>query len=167
MFAGRQALLESSFSLAFPRRCSQRCFTQFRLCSAYQAQSSSLQLQLQLSPRSAPRTAHPFTSFARANPSLPNSSSALVATSTPHTSLIRHLVAFTDSSTSTTYLISTGEDKLLVVSSLPTLETLSTRELVKRANALSITAEGEIVVGDKFGDVYTFVASLSSPRSLS
>ncbi|GAA5982413.1 hypothetical protein JCM5350_000401 [Sporobolomyces pararoseus] len=86
------------------------------------------------------------------------STSTLVSTATPHTSLIRSLCCFTEqtNSTSTRYLISTGEDKQLIVSKLPSLELVSQRELVKRANALQVTEQGEIVVGDKFGDVYTF-----------
>lgn len=63
------------------------------------------------------------------------------------------LVAYTEGDK--TYLISTGEDKHLHVSQLPSLELLSSRELVKRANALSVTSDGVIVVGDKFGDVYS------------
>ncbi|GAA6061127.1 hypothetical protein JCM10212_001727 [Sporobolomyces blumeae] len=88
---------------------------------------------------------------------------AQVATSKPHKALVRSLATFTDPATSTSFLVSTGEDKLLVVSSLPSLETLSTRELPKRANAIDVTPQGEIVVGDKFGDVYIF--PLHAPTS--
>jgi tRNA (guanine-N(7)-)-methyltransferase subunit TRM82 len=56
-----------------------------------------------------------------------------------------------------TYLVSTGEDKHLHVSILPSLELESSRELVKRANALELTHDGTIIVGDKFGDVYSYV----------
>ena len=79
----------------------------------------------------------------------------MVATSAPHTALIRLLVIHRDDSTGVEHLIATGEDKLLTVSTLPSLTLLSTRELIKRANALSVTEDGTIVVGDKFGDVYT------------
>ncbi|GAA6015557.1 hypothetical protein JCM11491_007155 [Sporobolomyces phaffii] len=79
-----------------------------------------------------------------------------VSTATPHSALIRLVATYTDPTTRERFVVSTGEDKQLVVSTLPGLEQKSTRELVKRANALAVTAEGEIVVGDKFGDVYTF-----------
>ncbi|SCZ87756.1 BZ3500_MvSof-1268-A1-R1_Chr2-3g05224 [Microbotryum saponariae] len=36
------------------------------------------------------------------------------------------------------------------------LELRSSRELVKRANAMQVTEKAEIVVGDKFGDVYVY-----------
>lgn len=81
----------------------------------------------------------------------------LLSTSTAHTALIRLLLVHTVEARS--YLISTGEDKQLVVSSLPDLVEISKRELVKRANDLATTGEGEIVVGDKFGDVYSSVLS--------
>ncbi|GAA5895873.1 Trm82p [Sporobolomyces salmoneus] len=84
------------------------------------------------------------------------SNSTQVSTSTPHKSLIRSLATFTDLASSSQYLISTGEDKQLIVSKLPSLELVSQRELIKRANALEVTKTGEIIVGDKFGDVYTF-----------
>lgn len=54
-------------------------------------------------------------------------------------------------------MISTGEDKQLQVSRLPQLELVNSRPLPKRANALEVTQKGEIVVGDKFGDVYMCV----------
>lgn len=82
------------------------------------------------------------------------SSPASLATSSPHTGYIRQLASHTDSTTGVSYLVSTGEDKLLVVSALPSLEVLSSRTLIKRANALDMTEKGEILVGDKFGDVY-------------
>lgn len=69
--------------------------------------------------------------------------------------MIKLTAIYTDTKTNQQYLIATGEDKLLTVSSLPDLTLLSKRELVKRANALEMTADGVIVVGDKFGDVYT------------
>lgn len=77
----------------------------------------------------------------------------LVSTSTNHKQLVRILASYNDGQA--TYLVSTGEDKLLQVSSLPSLELRSSRELVKRANALTVTEDGTIIVGDKFGDVYT------------
>ncbi|KAL8280131.1 hypothetical protein RQP46_007461 [Phenoliferia psychrophenolica] len=73
------------------------------------------------------------------------------ATSTPHSALIRILAFHAPN-----YLISTGEDKKLVVSTLPGLEVLSSRELNKRANGVAVTPEGTILVGDKFGDVYSY-----------
>ncbi|KAI5477966.1 tRNA (guanine-N7-)-methyltransferase subunit Trm82 [Pseudohyphozyma bogoriensis] len=78
--------------------------------------------------------------------------STLVASSTSHTGLIRILAVTKDSK----HLVSTGEDKLLVVSELPSLKELSKRELIKRANAVALTDKDEIVIGDKFGDVYTY-----------
>jgi hypothetical protein len=66
---------------------------------------------------------------------------------------VRLLASYVDGET--TYVISTGEDKLLQVSSLPSLQLINSRELVKRANALTVTEQGTIIVGDKFGDVYT------------
>lgn len=72
------------------------------------------------------------------------------STSTPHSALIR-LLAFH----APNFLISTGEDKKLVVSTLPGLETVSSRELNKRANSVAVTPDGTILVGDKFGDVYS------------
>ncbi|BGP41173.1 tRNA (guanine-N(7)-)-methyltransferase non-catalytic subunit trm82 [Rhodotorula kratochvilovae] len=81
---------------------------------------------------------------------------ALIARASHHKALVRLIAPFVDEVTGKRYLISTGEDKLLLVSALPSLEVLSTRELPKRANALDVTATGEIVVGDKFGDVYIF-----------
>lgn len=83
------------------------------------------------------------------------------STATPHSALIR-LVAFHPPH----YLVSTGEDKLLVVSTLPSLATVSSRELNKRANALVVDGNGTILVGDKFGDVYTCAPRLP-PFSLS
>ncbi|GAA5948960.1 hypothetical protein JCM3765_003968 [Sporobolomyces pararoseus] len=91
------------------------------------------------------------------------STSTLISSSTPHSSLIRSLACFTEPTSSNRYLISTGEDKQLIVSKLPSLEIVSQRELVKRANALQVTQQGEIVVGDKFGDVYTFPLHPPSP----
>jgi hypothetical protein len=45
---------------------------------------------------------------------------------------------------------------MLIVWSLPSLTILSKRELVKRANAIAIKEDSaEIVVADKFGDIYT------------
>ncbi|KAM0754362.1 hypothetical protein T439DRAFT_321406 [Meredithblackwellia eburnea MCA 4105] len=83
---------------------------------------------------------------------LQSSSSSSVATSaTPHTGMIR-LFAFHEPN----FLLSTGEDKLLIASTLPGMETVSKRELVKRANALVVTREGEVIVGDKFGDVFKY-----------
>ncbi|GAA5935205.1 hypothetical protein JCM1841_006444 [Sporobolomyces salmonicolor] len=82
--------------------------------------------------------------------------SALHATATPHKSFVRLLATYFDPASEKSYLISTGEDKHLVVSLLPSLELQSSRELPKRANALDVTEDGEIVVGDKFGDVYIF-----------
>ncbi|GAA5893511.1 hypothetical protein JCM5296_007476 [Sporobolomyces johnsonii] len=82
--------------------------------------------------------------------------SALHATATPHKALVRLLATYSDPASDKSYLISTGEDKHLVVSLLPSLELQSSRELPKRANALDVTEDGEIVVGDKFGDVYIF-----------
>ncbi|BGP25625.1 tRNA guanine-N7-methyltransferase subunit TRM82 [Rhodotorula toruloides] len=81
---------------------------------------------------------------------------APIASSSNHKALVRLLATFTDDATKKAYLISTGEDKLLEVSSLPDLQLLSSRDLPKRANALEVTATGDIVVGDKFGDVYIF-----------
>lgn len=83
-----------------------------------------------------------------------NSTNTQTGTSTTHSALIRSLATFTDKTSSISYIVSTGEDKQLVVSSLPTLEQVSKRELLKRANALDVTDEGEIIIGDKFGDVY-------------
>ncbi|GAA5832610.1 hypothetical protein JCM11251_001386 [Rhodosporidiobolus azoricus] len=80
----------------------------------------------------------------------------ITSTSTSHKSLIRLLALAVDPETNQTLLVSTGEDKLLVVSSLPDLKVVSSRELLKRANALDVTEKGEIVVGDKFGDVYLY-----------
>ena len=77
----------------------------------------------------------------------------LISTSSNHTALVRLLATYTEDDK--TFLISTGEDKFLHVSQLPSLELSSSRELVKRANALSVTDDGTIVVGDKFGDVYS------------
>lgn len=54
-----------------------------------------------------------------------------------------------------TYLIWFGEDKILHVLDLDTMEMLRDRELVKRACALCVE-DDLIVVGDKFGDVYTY-----------
>ncbi|BGO92487.1 tRNA (guanine-N(7)-)-methyltransferase non-catalytic subunit trm82 [Rhodotorula toruloides] len=81
---------------------------------------------------------------------------APIASTTNHKGLIRLLATFTDDVAKKAYLVSTGEDKLLQVSSLPDLQLLSSRDLPKRANALEVTASGDIVVGDKFGDVYIF-----------
>lgn len=73
-------------------------------------------------------------------------------------------------------VITTGEDKLLKVWDLPTLELRSSRsvfrhtgrlarahgrrrELVKRAAALALSPDGKrVVIADKFGDVYESVA---------
>lgn len=77
--------------------------------------------------------------------------------------MIKLTAIYTDAKTNQQYFIATGEDKLLTVSSLPDLTLLSKRELVKRANALEMTADGVIVVGDKFGDVYTWVVFTSFP----
>ncbi|GAA6036798.1 hypothetical protein JCM8097_003484 [Rhodosporidiobolus ruineniae] len=90
---------------------------------------------------------------------------APVATnSTAHKALIRLLAVYTPAGEGKeSVLVSTGEDKLLVVSSLPDLKTLSARELPKRANALEITQDGEIVVGDKFGDVYLYPLDYTPP----
>lgn len=82
---------------------------------------------------------------------------APIASATNHKALIRLLATFTDDVAKKAYLVSTGEDKLLQVSSLPDLQLLSSRDLPKRANALEVTASGDIVVGDKFGDVYMCV----------
>ncbi|GAA5926701.1 Trm82p [Sporobolomyces koalae] len=82
--------------------------------------------------------------------------STRVATATPHTALVRSLATYHDTATATSFVVSTGEDKQLIVSKLPSLEFVSKREIMKRANTLDVTANGEIVVGDKFGDVYTF-----------
>lgn len=93
-----------------------------------------------------------------------SSTTATTSTSsTPHTGLIRLLSSYLDPSTNKLFLISSGEDKLLIVSSLPDLTVLSKRELVKRANALAVTQDGTIVIGDKFGDVYTLVFLTFSP----
>ncbi|GAA5877643.1 hypothetical protein JCM3774_005369 [Rhodotorula dairenensis] len=81
---------------------------------------------------------------------------APIASASHHAALVRFLCTYTDPATSSSYLISTGEDKQLQVAQLPTLDLLSSRPLPKRANALDITPTGEIVVGDKFGDVYIF-----------
>ncbi|GAA5839311.1 hypothetical protein JCM9279_005901 [Rhodotorula babjevae] len=81
---------------------------------------------------------------------------ALVATKTHHNALVRLIAPYVDPATGTAYLVSTGEDKQLVVSSLPSLDHVSSRELPKRANALDVAPNGDIVVGDKFGDVYIF-----------
>ncbi|GAA5849033.1 hypothetical protein JCM8547_006417 [Rhodosporidiobolus lusitaniae] len=87
---------------------------------------------------------------------------APVATSTTaHKALVRLLATYEAEGKS--YLVSTGEDKLLVVSSLPGLEKLSERELSKRANALEVTEGGEIVAGDKFGDVYIYPLHYTPP----
>ncbi|KAK4705033.1 tRNA (guanine-N(7)-)-methyltransferase subunit TRM82, partial [Phenoliferia sp. Uapishka_3] len=82
----------------------------------------------------------------------------LISTSTPHSALIR-LLAFHPPN----YLISTGEDKKLVVSTLPGLEVVSSRELNKRANGIDVTPEGTILVGDKFGDVFTYPLLVPAP----
>ncbi|GAA6010797.1 hypothetical protein JCM10207_005847 [Rhodosporidiobolus poonsookiae] len=87
----------------------------------------------------------------------------LSSSSTAHKALIRFLAPYTDPATGDRFLVSTGEDKLLVVSSLPSLEVVSTREIAKRANALDVTHKGEIVVGDKFGDVYIYPLSYTPP----
>ncbi|GAA6053415.1 hypothetical protein JCM3770_002317 [Rhodotorula araucariae] len=81
---------------------------------------------------------------------------ALIARASHHKALVRLIAPFVDDKTGKRYLVSTGEDKLLLVSALPSLEVLSSRDLPKRANALDVTATGDIVVGDKFGDVYIF-----------
>ncbi|KPV74533.1 uncharacterized protein RHOBADRAFT_54339 [Rhodotorula graminis WP1] len=81
---------------------------------------------------------------------------ALVATKAHHTALVRLITPCVDPATGTAYLVSTGEDKQLVVSTLPSLDLVSSRELPKRANALDIAPNGDVVVGDKFGDVYIF-----------
>ncbi|BGP17432.1 hypothetical protein JCM10213_003285 [Rhodosporidiobolus nylandii] len=86
----------------------------------------------------------------------------LSSNSTAHTALVRLLAPFVDQD-GKEYLVSTGEDKKLVVFALPTLEVLSTRELVKRANALQITQDGTVVVGDKFGDVYLYPLHYTAP----
>ncbi|GAA5984593.1 hypothetical protein JCM11641_006561 [Rhodosporidiobolus odoratus] len=88
---------------------------------------------------------------------------APISTATPHTALIRLVATYKDDQTNSNYLISTGEDKQLVVSSLPSLEVVNKRELSKRANALDVTEKGEIVVGDKFGDVYIFPLQYTPP----
>ena len=82
-----------------------------------------------------------------------DSTGKVVAQSAHHKQLVRLLSSYKDGDT--TYLISTGEDKLLQVSTVPSLELKSSRELIKRANGLIVTDDGTIVVGDKFGDVYT------------
>lgn len=65
------------------------------------------------------------------------------------------------------FIISTGEDKLLIVYELSQkLVKLSTRTLNKRANALKLTNNQHIVIGDKFGDVFKLVLSLSRALSL-
>ncbi|GAA5890135.1 hypothetical protein JCM6882_009238 [Rhodosporidiobolus microsporus] len=100
---------------------------------------------------------HLVTASNTALASFDAATNAPVATSTnAHKSLIRLLATVVDPATGKTLLVSTGEDKLLVVSSLPDLAVVSSRELLKRANALDVTAKGEIVVGDKFGDVYIY-----------
>ncbi|GAA5987181.1 hypothetical protein JCM10908_001848 [Rhodotorula pacifica] len=81
---------------------------------------------------------------------------APISTATHHAALVRFLCTYSDPASSDVYLISTAEDKRLQVSRLPNLELLSSRPLLKRANALDVTSGGEIVVGDKFGDVYIF-----------
>ncbi|KAM0786589.1 hypothetical protein ACM66B_002044 [Microbotryomycetes sp. NB124-2] len=54
----------------------------------------------------------------------------------------------------TTYLIATGEDRILHVMSMPELKTISRTSLNKRPTAMCLTAEGDVVIADKFGDVY-------------
>ncbi|ORY51213.1 hypothetical protein BCR35DRAFT_356084 [Leucosporidium creatinivorum] len=93
--------------------------------------------------------------------SLYNSSGHLVSSSSNHTALVRLLATYTEGEN--TYLISTGEDKHLHVSILPSLELESSRELVKRANALQLTHDGTIIVGDKFGDVYSYPLHAPAP----
>lgn len=82
------------------------------------------------------------------------SSNAPIGQASHHTELVRFMCTYTDPATGASYLISTGEDKQLLVCKLPNLELQSKRAVSKRANALDVTASGEIVVGDKFGDVY-------------
>ncbi|KAG0148865.1 hypothetical protein CROQUDRAFT_654207 [Cronartium quercuum f. sp. fusiforme G11] len=76
-----------------------------------------------------------------------------------HFGLIRLLVIHQHAATSDgpnrTVLISTGEDKMLKTWDLPTLNLLQSRELAKRATALSVSPNGKhIVIGDKSGDIY-------------
>ncbi|KAH8928955.1 hypothetical protein BT69DRAFT_1276740 [Atractiella rhizophila] len=72
-----------------------------------------------------------------------------------HTGLIRQIYIHESTDGGEIYLISTGDDKLLKVWELPKLKLKSSRPLLKRANAIAVTAEGEnILIGDKFGDVY-------------
>lgn len=87
---------------------------------------------------------------------------APIASASNHKGFVRLLATFTDDATKKAYLVSTGDDKALQVSSLPDLQLLSSRDLHKRANALEFTAKGDIVVGDKFGDVYMCVSSAIS-----
>lgn len=79
----------------------------------------------------------------------------LRGTDESHTGIIRHVATYTDGNT--VYLASTGEDKQLHVYELPTFANVYTRELPKRATALVISPEGDILISDKFGDVYRCV----------
>ncbi|KAF7327717.1 tRNA (guanine-N(7)-)-methyltransferase non-catalytic subunit TRM82 [Mycena kentingensis (nom. inval.)] len=56
-----------------------------------------------------------------------------------------------------TYLITAGDDKILRLWKVEGLEPVNERELPKRPTALGFTKDGKtIVVGDKFGDVFTY-----------
>lgn len=82
-----------------------------------------------------------------------SASSTASGQSTHHTGLIRYLACTTSASLGDV-VVSTGEDKLLALHKLPSLELIGSITLNKRANALAISPDGLIVVGDKFGDVY-------------
>ncbi|GAA6017727.1 hypothetical protein JCM8202_000396 [Rhodotorula sphaerocarpa] len=92
-------------------------------------------------------------------------SNAPIGQGSHHTELVRFMCTYTDPATGASYLISTGEDKQLLVCKLPNLELQSKRAVSKRANALDVTASGEIVVGDKFGDVYIFPLHVSEAEA--
>lgn len=77
-----------------------------------------------------------------------------------HKDLIRFICTYFDAVTGSLYLVSTGEDKMLMVwKVLPQLELMSSRELNKRANAMCIRPDGTIAIGDKFGDIFSCVPS--------
>lgn len=97
---------------------------------------------------------HHLFVFAKNSPTLLAST---LAAPVAHKTFIRLIATHVDPATKQEYLVSTSEDKLLLLWKLPNLEFISERELAKRANGLDIAANGDIAVGDKFGDVFLFV----------
>lgn len=121
------------------------------------------------SPQATPTSSSspPRQSFPRCAKSLPdlnfsNSSSTLLASTldapTAHKSFVRLIATYVEPATKQEYVVSTSEDKLLFVWKLPALELVCSRELARRANGLAIAENGDIAVGDKFGDVFLSVA---------